>query len=133
MSQLYYFLRKRNYKNKNKYNTGCTICLEDFEKKEEIFTLLSCKKHYFHQDCFSKWLKVNQSCPLCRAEPILYAKKKFLFFFVRYKKVEQCNYIHYSEYSSEVNSDSEEYSQTEEEVFEDAYSEDGYEINITIL
>eukprot|EP00536_Pseudo-nitzschia_multiseries_P002814 jgi/Psemu1/184478/e_gw1.39.23.1 len=42
----------------------CLICLEDFEKGETR-TILPCL-HGFHQNCCSKWLTTNGSCPVCK-------------------------------------------------------------------
>lgn len=49
--------------------TMCPICLEDFPDvgKVEDMRRLECK-HCFHAECVDKWLKENESCPLCRAE-----------------------------------------------------------------
>lgn len=42
----------------------CPICLEKFEAREEIVTLLC--KHEFHRECAFMWLKEHDSCPTCR-------------------------------------------------------------------
>ena len=47
---------------------SCQICLEDIEKKEindENFIFLPCA-HGFHINCISKWLEVNNKCPICK-------------------------------------------------------------------
>ncbi|KAL2093138.1 hypothetical protein ACEWY4_010450 [Coilia grayii] len=43
----------------------CRICLEDYERGEEI-TVLPCL-HGFHSSCVLHWLQGNPTCPLCRA------------------------------------------------------------------
>ena len=47
-----------------KQDDTCTICLEDFEAKQECI-VLRCK-HAFHKKCVKNWLLQNNSCPLCR-------------------------------------------------------------------
>ena len=42
----------------------CSICLEKYKKNEKIINL-NCS-HSFHQNCLSKWLNNNNTCPQCR-------------------------------------------------------------------
>lgn len=51
----------------------CCVCLGDFEFKEELLQVPSCK-HVFHIDCIHHWLHTNTSCPLCRCSVIPTAK-----------------------------------------------------------
>ncbi|KAI3469223.1 hypothetical protein Pfo_025886 [Paulownia fortunei] len=44
----------------------CCVCLGEFEVKEELLQVPSCK-HMFHRDCIHHWLHNNSTCPLCRA------------------------------------------------------------------
>ena len=44
----------------------CSICLEKHVKKEAL-CIKSCQ-HEFGKDCLTEWLKLNKSCPLCRAD-----------------------------------------------------------------
>ena len=44
----------------------CPICKEEFELKMKVMEL-PCK-HYFHEDCLLPWLKMHDSCPICRLE-----------------------------------------------------------------
>lgn len=46
--------------------TSCVVCLCDFEAKELVRSL-PCL-HEFHARCVDKWLKMNRTCPLCRAD-----------------------------------------------------------------
>ncbi|XP_039036969.1 probable E3 ubiquitin-protein ligase RHA4A [Hibiscus syriacus] len=46
-------------------DTQCSFCLVDFEVKEELLLLPSCK-HVFHIECMHGWLRSNLTCPLCR-------------------------------------------------------------------
>ncbi|XP_035844377.1 NEP1-interacting protein-like 1 [Helianthus annuus] len=43
----------------------CTICLQNFENKEDGRELTKCK-HVFHLTCIDEWLIRNGSCPVCR-------------------------------------------------------------------
>ncbi|XP_047321184.1 probable E3 ubiquitin-protein ligase plr-1 [Impatiens glandulifera] len=47
----------------------CTICLENYNVGDEINLMLHCSQQ-FHCDCIKNWMKISNSCPLCR-EPIL--------------------------------------------------------------
>ncbi|KAI3846378.1 hypothetical protein MKX03_016616 [Papaver bracteatum] len=42
----------------------CSICLGKYADNEELKEL-PCA-HFFHVDCVDKWLKKNDSCPLCK-------------------------------------------------------------------
>ncbi|GFP80317.1 E3 ubiquitin-protein ligase at4g11680 [Phtheirospermum japonicum] len=44
----------------------CCICLAKYVNNDELREL-PCS-HFFHKDCVDKWLKINASCPLCKAE-----------------------------------------------------------------
>ncbi|XP_010526187.1 PREDICTED: E3 ubiquitin-protein ligase At1g12760-like [Tarenaya hassleriana] len=44
----------------------CCICLAKYANNEELREL-TCS-HFFHKDCVDKWLKINASCPLCKAQ-----------------------------------------------------------------
>ncbi|KAK4795995.1 hypothetical protein SAY86_028321 [Trapa natans] len=47
----------------------CPICLEDFEFRH-VARKLPCCHHSFHQPCINKWLRLRDSCPLCRCTAI---------------------------------------------------------------
>jgi len=49
-------------KYKNKSSVDCCICLEKING-DEILT--ECK-HSFHKNCFNRWIKYNNNCPVCR-------------------------------------------------------------------
>ncbi|KAJ2957748.1 hypothetical protein NQZ79_g6597 [Umbelopsis isabellina] len=42
----------------------CAVCTEDYVPQEEALKL-PCS-HIFHQDCIVPWLRMNQTCPVCR-------------------------------------------------------------------
>ena len=44
----------------------CTVCLEDFENSDKVINL-TCL-HMFHSECIRKWLRKNNSCPICKNE-----------------------------------------------------------------
>jgi len=50
---------------KMKDNT-CSICVENFKEKEKIYKL-PCF-HCFHAPCIVPWLKLHNTCPICRSE-----------------------------------------------------------------
>jgi hypothetical protein len=43
----------------------CSICLSSQKSKEKI-TVLSCS-HSYHNNCITKWVIQNNTCPLCRS------------------------------------------------------------------
>jgi E3 ubiquitin-protein ligase RNF38/44 len=46
-------------------NNTCPICINEMVEGEQARSL-PCK-HLFHQSCVDEWLRVNASCPTCRA------------------------------------------------------------------
>eukprot|EP00262_Sarcandra_glabra_P000140 TRINITY_DN1022_c0_g2_i1.p1 TRINITY_DN1022_c0_g2~~TRINITY_DN1022_c0_g2_i1.p1 ORF type:complete len:433 (+),score=35.93 TRINITY_DN1022_c0_g2_i1:360-1658(+) len=44
----------------------CCICLAKYTENEELREL-PCA-HFFHMECVDKWLKINDTCPLCKCE-----------------------------------------------------------------
>ncbi|KGN63362.1 RING-H2 finger protein ATL16 [Cucumis sativus] len=48
----------------------CSVCYEDLHgktEKEKEVSRIPCG-HMFHKSCILKWLKISNSCPLCRGE-----------------------------------------------------------------
>ncbi|KAK9103909.1 hypothetical protein Sjap_021163 [Stephania japonica] len=43
----------------------CCVCLGDFEPKEQLHQIPSCK-HVFHISCIQHWFQTSFTCPLCR-------------------------------------------------------------------
>ncbi|KAL2236079.1 E3 ubiquitin-protein ligase At1g63170 [Sesamum indicum] len=44
----------------------CCICLSEYVNNDELREL-PCS-HFFHKECVDKWLRINATCPLCKAE-----------------------------------------------------------------
>ena len=55
---------RKKFKELDKAENKCAICLENF-KKEESVCLLDCD-HVFHTHCIDKWGERQQNCPLCK-------------------------------------------------------------------
>jgi len=49
-------------------NIDCSICLDNIDVKVTGCTEMACG-HKFHLGCIGKWLKSNNSCPMCRTQP----------------------------------------------------------------
>ncbi|KAJ9162513.1 hypothetical protein P3X46_022278 [Hevea brasiliensis] len=45
----------------------CVICLEGLSGSQVALTKMKCN-HIFHEECITRWLKVQNSCPTCRRE-----------------------------------------------------------------
>lgn len=50
----------------NQEKEMCCVCIEPMTKGQDIVTLNNCS-HAFHKDCITPWIKLNNTCPLCRA------------------------------------------------------------------
>jgi len=46
----------------------CCICLESY-KMNDYLRVLHCK-HHMHVDCCDPWLRVDNSCPMCRRDAV---------------------------------------------------------------
>eukprot|EP01095_Lingulamoeba_sp_RSL-Kostka_P015519 TRINITY_DN7168_c0_g1_i1.p1 TRINITY_DN7168_c0_g1~~TRINITY_DN7168_c0_g1_i1.p1 ORF type:complete len:286 (+),score=103.38 TRINITY_DN7168_c0_g1_i1:36-893(+) len=58
-------LKKINYEIGSE-NTDCAVCKDEFKEGEELIQM-PCS-HYFHEECLLPWLKIRNSCPVCRFE-----------------------------------------------------------------
>jgi len=47
------------------FRPECAICIENIKVNEWYKQLPECE-HYFHADCIDRWLRRQDSCPLCR-------------------------------------------------------------------
>mmetsp|Transcript_29372 Transcript_29372/g.25962 ORF Transcript_29372/g.25962 Transcript_29372/m.25962 type:complete len:188 (+) Transcript_29372:322-885(+) len=56
--------------NPNSYEAfdDCPICIMPFEKDQNIICLPCNPGHVFHDNCIGEWVKINNNCPLCKAE-----------------------------------------------------------------
>jgi len=43
---------------------NCTVCLNEFEAGEQQKILPCC--HKYHAECIDQWLRVNNTCPVCK-------------------------------------------------------------------
>ncbi|KAL6657371.1 hypothetical protein ACP70R_005151 [Stipagrostis hirtigluma subsp. patula] len=50
----------------------CAVCLAEFGARDAGRLLPRCG-HGFHEECIATWLRLNTTCPLCRA-PVVAAK-----------------------------------------------------------
>ncbi|KAI8544965.1 hypothetical protein RHMOL_Rhmol07G0006400 [Rhododendron molle] len=46
----------------------CPICLSDYRAEEVVRCIPECQ-HCFHAGCIDEWLRLNNSCPVCRNSP----------------------------------------------------------------
>jgi len=46
-------------------HTVCAVCIDNIKINEWYKQLPKCE-HYFHADCIDKWLRLRNSCPVCR-------------------------------------------------------------------
>ncbi|PIN02165.1 hypothetical protein CDL12_25322 [Handroanthus impetiginosus] len=46
----------------------CPICLADYHPNETIRCMPECE-HCFHSDCVDEWLRMQNTCPVCRNSP----------------------------------------------------------------
>ncbi|KAL4498515.1 hypothetical protein ABPG72_019633 [Tetrahymena utriculariae] len=62
------YSQTQNQQNQLSNNTSqcrdCPICQQDFQNEEKVYTL-SCK-HQYHATCLIEWIKMQNTCPLCR-------------------------------------------------------------------
>lgn len=50
-------------------NTQCSVCFDEFLLQESEIRQLPCN-HLFHEKCIFPWLRINGTCPVCRASLI---------------------------------------------------------------
>ena len=48
---------------------SCSICFDNFEKRQKIKKLRKCG-HEYHSTCLDKWLNDEKRCPMCNEEVI---------------------------------------------------------------
>lgn len=48
-------------------NTQCSVCFDEFQvNTSDVVRKLPCN-HLFHEKCIFPWLRINGTCPVCRA------------------------------------------------------------------
>lgn len=55
----------------HKGDPTCTICAVEYELEEKVVLMQCDSRHFFHEDCIKKWLRINANCPICRAPYVL--------------------------------------------------------------
>ena len=48
------------------YDKTCSICLSDFNNEDKV-SITECD-HIYHNDCIKKWLRINNTCCICKQE-----------------------------------------------------------------
>ena len=51
--------------NEEEKNNTCSICLDNFNDKNEMARRLPCG-HFFHKSCIDRWYETKRKCPMCR-------------------------------------------------------------------
>ena len=44
----------------------CVVCMQIFTENEEVICLRCDPRHIFHSECLKRWLRINNTCPICR-------------------------------------------------------------------
>ncbi|EME31773.1 zinc finger (C3HC4-type RING finger) family protein [Galdieria sulphuraria] len=58
----------RYHRDSSEEESTCPICLCEYEEGNLLRILPCTSKHRFHATCVDRWLILNKSCPLCKAE-----------------------------------------------------------------
>jgi len=48
--------------------TACAVCKDDFKEGDKVIQFPCPNKHLYHGECIHPWLKLHNSCPVCRFE-----------------------------------------------------------------
>jgi len=48
--------------------TACAVCKDDFKEGDRVIQFPCPNKHLYHGACIQPWLKLHNSCPVCRFE-----------------------------------------------------------------
>ena len=59
---------------KDDVNILCSICLEEIDYLNDIRFIQPCCDQVYHIDCIGKWVKENQSCPICKNTLLVYSE-----------------------------------------------------------
>lgn len=47
-------------------DTSCSICAVEYAEKDKIIVMECDPRHFFHEECIKRWLRINSNCPICR-------------------------------------------------------------------
>jgi len=53
---------------KESEESACAVCKDDFKKGDKLIQFPCPNKHLYHPECIHPWLKLHNSCPVCRHE-----------------------------------------------------------------
>lgn len=59
-------LKEMGVYTKDDVNILCSICLEEIDYMNDIRFIQPCCGQVYHLDCIGKWVKENQTCPICK-------------------------------------------------------------------
>jgi len=48
--------------------SACAVCKDDFKNGDKLIQFPCPNKHLYHRECIHPWLKLHNSCPVCRHE-----------------------------------------------------------------
>jgi len=48
--------------------SACAVCKDDFKNGDQLIQFPCPNKHLYHPECIHPWLKLHNSCPVCRHE-----------------------------------------------------------------
>lgn len=58
--------RKKYSEVKLQGESTCSICATEYEEDSPVIVMHCDPKHYFHEECIKRWLRINATCPICR-------------------------------------------------------------------
>ncbi|CAG9326234.1 unnamed protein product [Blepharisma stoltei] len=50
----------------NQGDSSCSICAVEYSEKDKIIVMECDPRHFFHEECIKRWLRINSNCPICR-------------------------------------------------------------------
>jgi hypothetical protein len=60
------YLKMVFYSSRKKQISTCSICFDEFKEFEQLCELSCNSYHVFHCKCVIGWLKIKETCPICR-------------------------------------------------------------------
>lgn len=67
-------LKEMGVYTKDDVNILCSICLEKIDYMNNIRFIQPCCGQVYHLDCIGKWVRENQSCPICKNPLLLFTE-----------------------------------------------------------